>query len=430
MFDLETEASLLAGLLKSERLLYEGMATLTQQYFYDFDNRRIYQTIGEMVAGGSLPDLQSIYKLLRDKVNPNRFESIRNSLITDESFPFWQNRLHELFIKRSYLEAAREIQDICESGRPIAEITDIVEQKIMRVHTQEGTDQIITPEEAGKQALAEFERRQESKERIHGIKLSRSVATGGVPRTDGFPGLDDMFRGLRGGDLVIVAARTGDGKTALAQNLVRHASIHQDYRTFYQNTEMKADEIVFRFVAGMSNISFEGIDGGGLNSWDRTLVRGQFEQYCNSRIYISELPMLTPERSRGLARQFKSKYGKLDLLVIDYIGRMELQDSKGKQEWQVLRDVAKECKRLAQELDAAVLLISQLTEEGKLQGAKAIANEADGVLYLEPLDQDEYNVAPRGTTHKITSSKARRGQKGKKLWISFNKDKMFMTEVV
>jgi replicative DNA helicase len=427
--DHEAETHVLAGLLLSDKLLYDGLAALTESHFWYLEQREVYNYIAK-VSGQGRPTWNIVYKELRNSVPADNLLAIKNAVITEDAFSYWFDKLHENFIKRSYWQAAQDIRAICESDRPVKEITEIVEQRIMRVHIQETTDEIITPEEGAQRAAEEFERRQNSSERIHGIKLSRPVATGGVPSTDGFPGLDEMFRGLRGGDLVIVAARTGDGKTALAQNIVRHASVHQQYRTFYQNTEMKPEEIIFRFVSGMSGVSFEGIDGGGLNSWDRTLARQMFDKYAESRIYISELPMLTPERSRGLARQFKMKFGQIDLLVIDYIGRMELENSKGKQEWQVLRDIAKECKRLAQELNAAVMLISQLTEEGKLQGAKAIANEADGVLYLEPLEKDEINEAPRGATHKITSAKARRGVKGKKLWISFNKDKMYMTEVV
>lgn len=428
LYDIEIEGFALAGLLSGDKPFYEGTSILTTNHFFDKDYQQIYECISGFAKTGR-PVYQAIYKSMRDKVDSHKLIAL-NKVVTEDSYDYWLDQIQSIYIRRTYWLAAREIQSLAIMDKPIKEISEIVEQKIMKVHTQEGTDRIITPEEAGKSALEEFEKRQDSLERVHGIKLSREVPTGGMPGIDGFPGLDQLFRGVRGGDLILIAARTGDGKTALAQNIVRHASFHQQYRTFYQNTEMKPDEIVFRFVAAMSGVSFEGIDGGGLDSWQRSMARRYFELYSESHIYISELPMLTPQRSRGLARQFKMKYGKLDLLVIDYIGRMELDNNKGKQEWQILRDVAKECKRLAQELDTGVLLISQLTEEGKLQGAKAIANECDGVLYLEALNSEEWADAPKGATHKLKTEKARRGKKGTKMWISFNKDKMHMTEVV
>lgn len=410
-------------------MLYDGLAVATVDHFEDEEHQIIFAEIAGQ-AEQAPPSWNIVYRQLRDKINPERLTALKSAEASENGFSYWLDKLHDLFVRRTYQAAAREIFKIAESGRPLKEITELVEQRIMKVNAVEGTERIVTPEEAGNNALEEFERRVNSGESIHGIRLSREIPTGGMPAIDGFPGMDELFRGLRGGDLIIVSARTGDGKTALAQNIARHASIHQNYRTFYQNTEMSENEMVFRFASQLSEKSFEGIDGGTLDSWDRAAVRRAFERYSKSRIYISHLPTLTPERSRGLARQFKIKYGNPDLIIIDYIGRMELAKSnKNRRDDQILVDVAKECKRLASEVDACVILLAQLNEDGSLQGAKAMANEADGFMKLEPLDKETRERAPRGATHVINTAKARRGQKGKELFVSFNKKLMYMTEV-
>ncbi|WP_025681140.1 DnaB-like helicase C-terminal domain-containing protein [Paenibacillus massiliensis] len=428
MKDIETEQNVLAGMLAGEKMLYDGLAIATVEHFSDEEYQIVFAEVAGRAEHGA-PTWNVIYKILRDRVDHQKLQSLKTTLITESSFEFWLNKLHELFVRREYMEAAKEIYRIAESDRPVKDITELVEQRIMKANSVEGTERIVTPEEAGKNALEEFERRVVSDQGIHGIKLSRTINDGHVTRTDGFPGMDELFRGLRGGDLIIVSARTGDGKTALAQNIVRLASVHQRFKTFYQNTEMTEVEMVFRFAAQMSQKSFVGIDGGTLDSLSRSAVRRAFELFAESGIYLSHLPTLTPERSRGLARQFKIKYGNPDLIVIDYIGRMELQSSKHKQEWQVLRDIAKESKRLASELNTCVILIAQLNEDGSLQGAKAMANEADGFLKLEPLDKEAREKAPSGATHVINTAKARRGQKDKELFVSFNKERMYMTEV-
>jgi replicative DNA helicase len=428
MNDFETEQNVLAGMLASEKMLYDGLAVVTVDHFVDEQHQLIYAEIAGRAEQGP-PNWNMIYRELKNRIDVKQMMALKGLLTDESSFSYWLEKLHDLFVRRMYMTAARQIYSIAESNRPLKEITELVEQRIMKVNAVEGTERIVTPEEAGNNALEEFERRIKAEQPIHGIRLSREVPTGGMPQIDGFPGLDELFRGLRGGDLIIVSARTGDGKTALAQNIVRHASIHQNYRTFYQNTEMKENEMVFRFAAQMSGKSFMGIDGGTLDSWDRAAVRRAFEQYAESRIFISHLPTLTPERSRGLSRQFKIKYGQPDLIIIDYIGRMDLKLSKNKQEHQVLRDIAKECKRLAAEVNACVILIAQLNKDGSLQGAQAMENEADGFLKFEPLTKDVRERAPQGATHVLTAAKARRGQKGKEIFVSFNKDRMYMTEV-
>lgn len=426
--DYETEANVLSVMLMSEKCLCEGLAVLTEDHFTDQDFVTVLATIVTL-SEKTRPTFQAVYKELRNTLNTEKLLELKSRGISEESFTYWFKNLNDLFIRRSYFTASKEIQDICLSDRPTDEITELVESRILRVNVREGTEQIITPEEAGKSALETFEKRLSSTEKIHGIKLSRKISHNGLITTDGFPSIDRALMGLKGGDMIIIGAQTGEGKTTLAQNIVRHASIFQRHRTFYQNTEMDPQEMVYRFAAQLSGKDFGRIYAGDMDEIEAGSVRKSIHDFMKSNVYTSELPMLTPERSRGLARQFKMKYGQLDLLVIDYVGRMEMDNAKGKQEWQVLKEIAKQSKRLAQELDACVILIAQLNEEGKLQGAKAMANEADAVFFLEALSTDEKEEAPRFSSHKLTPYKVRRGSKNERIWISFNKPKMYITEV-
>lgn len=428
MHDYESEANVLSGMMNNEKSLYEGLTLLTEDHFHDTDFVNVFTTIIHQ-SEQFKPTFATVYKEMRHDMDAKKITELKHRGVTETNFSYWLKKVNDLYIKRSYFAAAKAIQEICYSDKPITEIQDLVENQILRVNVRDGADQIITPEEAGKSALETFEKRLNSKEKIHGIKLSSEISVNGVIRKDGFPGIDKALMGLKGGDLVMICAETGEGKTTLAQNLVRHASILQNNRTYYQNTEMDPEEMVYRFAAQLSNKDFGKIYSGDMDEFEAESVRNAINTFRKSNVFTSELPLLTPERSRGLARQFKMKYGKLDLLVIDYVGRMELENSKGKQEWQVLKEIAKQSKRLAQELDACVILIGQLNEEGKIQGAKAMANEADAVFFLEPLDEEEKKEAPYSASHKLKPFKVRRGSKGERIWLSFNKPKMYITEV-
>ena len=428
MHDYESEANVLSGMMNNEKSLYEGLTLLTEEHFTDMDFSNIFSTIVRL-SEKIRPTFATVYKELRNEMDAKKITDLKNRGVTDNNFTYWLKKVNELYIKRSYFLASKSIQEICLSEKPITDIQNLVENEILRVNVRDGADQIITPQEAGEAALKTFEHRLKSKEKIHGIKLSRDVSVNGMVRKEGFPGIDKALMGLKGGDLVMICAETGEGKTTLAQNIVRHASVHQNHRTYYQNTEMDPEEMVYRFAAQLSNKDFGKIYSGDMDEFEAASVRNAIEMFMHSNVFTSELPLLTPERSRGLARQFKMKYGNLDLLVIDYVGRMELENGKGKQEWQVLKEIAKQSKRLAQELDACVILIGQLNEEGKIQGAKAMANEADAVFFLEILNEDEKKDAPDNASHKLTPFKVRRGSKGERIWLSFNKPKMYITEV-
>lgn len=429
MQDVESEAHVISGMMQSEKSLYEGLSILTAEHFSDTDYANVFETILHL-SETTRPNFPNVYKEMRNYMDTSKILDLKSRATGESSFAYWLKRVNDMFVRRSYLKAVKDIQEMCYAEKPIAEIMDLVESRILKVNVQEGTEQIITPEEAGKSALETFETRLKSKEKIHGIKLSRDVPMNGSISKDGFPGIDKALMGLKGGDLIMICAETGEGKTTLAQNIVRHASIHQTNRTFYQNTEMDPEEMVYRFAAQLSGKDFGRIYSGDMDEFEAESVRNAINAFRKSDVFTSELPMLTPERSRGLARQFKMKYGKLDLLVIDYVGRMELENGKGKQEWQVMKEIAKQSKRLGQELDACVILIGQLTEEGKIQGAKAMANEADAVFFLEPLKEEDKENAPQRASHKLTPYKVRRGSKADRIWLSFNKPKMYITEVM
>lgn len=432
--DIETQISVLAGMLQTENMLYDGLSQLTPEHFQAPILRTAFERIAAL-SESTVPTWNVVYKDLRSS-NTQDIDLLlqikseaRSSALNEGNFGYWVGRLNDQHARRNYWNAAKEIQELCRSERPIGEIRELVEERILQAGTIETADQIITPQQAGARAKTEFEKRQAAPVKVHGVKLSRPTARNGVPGTDGFPSLDNALGGLKGGDLIIIAAETGEGKTALAQNLVRHASVHQNFQTYYQNTEMNPEEMVFRFIAQLSGKSFKGIYNGTLQGAELEAVRKEFDTFAQSRVFISSLPVLTPERSRGLARQFKSRYGKLDLLVIDYVGRMELDNGRGKQEWQIMRDIARNSKRLAQEVNASVILIAQLNEDNKLQGAKQMANEADGMFFFSPVAKEEINICPEGATHKIVNKKVRRGEKGGTIWCSFNKDRMYITEV-
>lgn len=431
MQDLEAERAVLLGMTTMEKYIFEAAAVLQPDSFSLPEHQVIFQTILDQ-AKTTRPNTYSVKGSLRghpDELHINEaIALIEGYTSVSASFDYYTARVREMHTKRAYMEAANLIIEACNSREPIAEITDIVQQKIMQASAgSEDANQIITPEEAAESALKTLQERIDNPIKISGIRLSRDTGVEGM--IDGFPSIDDALMGLKGGDLLIIAAESGEGKTTLAQNFVRYASINQDFNTFYQNTEMDLNEMVYRFAAPISNIEFGKIYSGDLDTHEAEKVRTAIQLFKESNVYLSVLPVLTPEKSRGLARQFKMRYGTPDLIVIDYIGRMELESAKGKQEWQVLKEIAKNSKRLAQELNAAVILISQLNEDGTIQNAKQIINESDAAFFLLPLKEEELENAPKFATHRLQKKKVRRGSKSGDVWVSFNKPKMYITEV-
>lgn len=427
--DYEVETSILAAMMRYEKCLYEGISRFTDEHFFEPQHQVIFATIIRLTQKGQ-PKFKEVLVELRPEGYAEVLMNINRSIVSEEQFPIWADKLHELHVRRQYIFAAQEILDIAhDKTKSLESVADVVEKKILSVHQEESQSDIIEPQQAMLSAKEEHDKRLKSENKIPGIKLSSERFHNGKLIKDGFPSLDKTLMGIKGGDLILICAQSGEGKTAMAQNIVRHVSINQGYYTYYENTEMDPTEMVYRFVAQLSQVEFEKIYKAEYFGNEKELghVNKAFEIFGKSHVYLSQLPTLTPQRSRGLARKFKMKYGQLDLVVIDYIGRMEVIE-KGLREDQVLAMVAKESKKLAQELNCAVILLAQLTEDGKIEGARRVKNDADAVYFIERVEKGD-NFAPEKASHRMVKYKVRRGSTDGYIYLAFNKAKMYITEV-
>src|SRR5699024_8538856 len=202
--------------------------------------------------------------------------------------------------------------------------------------------------------------------------------------TIGLPSLDEVFNGAQGGDLIMIAAKTGVGKTAFAINLARIFSIYQKHTGYYANTEMSEDEMLSRLLAPVANVKtnemLTGRFEGTQQEVDAKVDRATrvVDRYKDSNLIFSRIAYLPLYKLTGLTRQIKRMYGKLDYLIVDYVGRMEVDDNKNL--WDELYRITKGLKQLAVELDIPIFMLAQRNEDGFIEGAKKMRNECDGVL--------------------------------------------------
>lgn len=427
-YDIETECSVLGTMINVEAHLHEGVGIFTTDHFLLPFHQDVFEVL-QLLAGKVRVNVRILTKELNKRNALDHDGMIRlEEYVQAKQFDYWRDKLQDLYIRRKYREFSYQMAEMSiNETSTAAEVVEVVETKILGLSVVTAQDKILSPQEAAKKAKEAFQQRVKNPNPVRGIRFSRDVITTSEMYTDGFPSIDKVLSGAQPGDLIIFAAQSGHGKTALAENIVRLVSVEQDYHTFYQNTEMNEDELTDRLVSMISGVDFTKIfNGYGLTVQEQTKVNAAYDRIEGSKFFSSLLPYLTPQKSRSLARKFKIENGRLDLLVIDYIGRLELEAEKNLREDQVLARIARESKKLAQELQCAVILLAQLNEDGKIEGARRIKNDADAVFFLEPCKVDEDR--PKGANYKLTKYKVRRGDNGGVIWINFNKPKMYMTE--
>lgn len=205
----------------------------------------------------------------------------------------------------------------------------------------------------------------------------------------GIRGIDVLLNGgFRAGDLVIVGARPGVGKSALLLSFVRHAA-STGRRVLYVSLEMTADQNAERFLAATSGIPVETF------ITDSPLTARQNEQLADGQTanhaeLIEEYDSTgcTALDVRSIARRMMASGG-LDLIVIDYLGLMSCVDARNQNRYEQVSEISRSLKALAMELGLPIVAAHQLNRSGAerpelhhLRDSGSIEQDANAVILL------------------------------------------------
>jgi replicative DNA helicase len=252
-----------------------------------------------------------------------------------------------------------------------------------------------------------------------------------------FPELNDTFYGLQGGDLILICAQSGHGKTALALNITDDFSMDQDYIGYYANAEMREDELTMRIASKRAIIPTKEVmssnfEGNVMDALEKISV--QYDLMGKKNLILSKIPIMSISTIRRGYKKLLNAGKKPDYILIDYIGRMELErNSTGLTEWQKLYQLSEDIKTLAVQLDIPIIALAQLNDDGQIEGAKKMKNACDGVLFFEPTEEDDQkHMSPTQreyANYKIIKFKVRRNDNSKPIYINFTKKYQRITEV-
>ena len=255
----------------------------------------------------------------------------------------------------------------------------------------------------------------------------------GVPT--GFKDADDLFHGFRGGDLVILAARPGVGKTSFALNLAINAAKSGAAVAFF-SLEMSGAQLVQRILCAEARVSLSKIRGGFVSEGDWGALAEAMNSLSKLELYIDDSPGLSILEARAKARRelrHASGAGK-GLIIVDYLQLMQPPATRkdGNRAVEV-GEISRGLKVLAKEMDMPVIALSQLSRAVEMRGKKrpmlsdlresgSIEQDADIVMFIDrSMDEMEAESEDRpdlGTAELIVA-KHRNGPT-KDITLAFN----------
>lgn len=232
----------------------------------------------------------------------------------------------------------------------------------------------------------------------------------GVPT--GYSGLDAALGGgLQRSDLVILAARPGNGKTSLALNIAAHAALKEGKRVAFFSLEMSAKQLGLRLIAMQANQDQRRLRLGLIDDWDQ--IVNATDTLSAGAIWIDDTAGISHTELRSKIRRLQTTHG-IDLVVVDYLQLMHAMQSEGKRfsvREQEIAEISRNLKAVAKELNVPVLALAQLsraveTRQNKrpqlsdLRESGALENDADVVLFIyredlyqETKDPEKKNAA-------------------------------------
>lgn len=410
-----------------ERLLSE----LSQEHFTDYYAKQAFHIICEMLANGQRPH----YKVVAREIDHSEdflveaWRASGNSLDPDLNF----KALHERHQKVAYSKMALMLLELTESENfTISEAENLLTNFTPFQPADDNKDYMITADKAADVAYESLIESMKNPGQIKGISMSYQATNGGK---GGFKNLEECTNGLEPGTLTIFAAKSGHGKTALAMNLARIMSYHNNKRVYYLNTEMNVVQMINRWIAMATMISYEKISRGDISGSELERIQEWKNKFSTSPLIVSRIPSLSTKLVKGLVKQAMRKHGQLDCVIVDYIGRMELDSTKNMQEYQILSAIAKQLKESANELQIPFITLAQLNDEGKLEGAKKIRNECDGLFYFQPKvtevvgDDGKKFDKPSQHEYFLVKEKVRNGGTDGVIHCEFDKPYQFIREV-
>lgn len=298
---------------------------------------------------------------------------------------------------------------------------------------QDGWDQLGEPEDAHERAVAEFaaigslstakepyapigDVLEIAMDEIEAISNHDGAVTG-VPT--GYTDLDQLTNGLQPGQLVVIGARPAMGKSTLAMDLARSASVKHHKPTLFVTLEMRNGELGMRLLSAEARVGLHHMRSGTVTDEDWTRIAGRLSEVSAAPLFISDTPNMTLGQIRTVCHRLQQKHG-LGLVVVDYLQLMQSPPGRrGENRQQVIADMARGLKLLAGEFEIPVIALSQLNRGSEqrqdkkpvlsdLRESGSIEQDADVVILLHREDAYE-KESPRSGEADLIVAKHRNG---------------------
>jgi replicative DNA helicase len=446
--DLDAEGAVLSAVLLEPDAFDRVQEILRPEHFYADANRRIYEAILDLQTNGKPVDVVSVAGWLRDK---GRLAQVGGTpylaQLSDATPAVAHIEAHARTIREKW--RVRQVISTCQhfaaegygDTGDVQAFVDRAEQAIFDIARIPESSSVVPVKDAIHTAF-----------KILGDAQRRGGGITGIET--GFTQLDRQCAGLHAGDLYIVAARPGMGKTAFVLNIAvnvakpRQVDVGAEpspyleapveepgYGVLFCSLEMPREQLAARLLASEAHVDMGRIRSGRMQRDDWNKLTDAASRLSRVPLWLDDTPALTLLDLRAKIRRLKAELKRsegaaaakdLGLVVVDYLQLMQGRRDAGSRE-QEISELSRGLKQLAKEMQVPVLALSQLNRAVETRTTKdkrpqlsdlresgAIEQDADTIIFIY---RDEYYFrdSPDKGVAEIIVAKQRNGPTGKVL---------------
>lgn len=403
--NLEAEQSALGSILLDRDAIIRVETILRPEDFYQPAHGMIYQAMRDLYNRREPTDILTLSDELgrRNQLEPVGGLAYLSSLI--ESVPtavhveYYSRIVERTATQRRLIQAGADVVSVgYREDLEIEDALDQAERSIFGVSQRRLTKEFLKIDEVLEGFFDRLGERREQRDALVGVPT-------------GFNDLDKLTGGLQRSDLIILAARPGFGKSALALGFAYAAAVQHDRTVGIFSLEMPAEQLVQRLVAAETGVDSHRLRLGSIedNEWER-VVRA-FGRLSNSPIYVDDSGSLSISDVRTKARRLQAEHG-LDLLIVDYLQLMQGRRSENRV--QEIAEISRGLKSLARELDVPVVALSQLSRAiesrtghrpqlSDLRESGSIEQDADIVMFIHREDKFDHESEKKNLAEVIVA---------------------------
>ena len=411
--DMAAEQSVLGGMLLSKDAIADVLEKLRPSDFYRPAHQNVYDAVLDLYGRGEPADAVTVAAeldrrgLLRRIGGAPYLHTLISTVPTAANAGYYAGIVAEKALLRRLVEAGTRVVQYGYAGAEGADVAEVVDRAQAEMY--EVTERRLSEDFVPLEDLL-----QPTMDEIDAIASNGGIARGVAT---GFTELDEVTNGLHAGQMIIVAARPGVGKSTLGLDFLRSCSIKHRMASVIFSLEMSKSEIVMRLLSAEAKIKLGDMRSGRMSDDDWTRLARRMSEISEAPLYIDDSPNLTMMEIRAKARRLKQR-ADLRLVVVDYL---QLMTSGKKVESRQIEvsEFSRQLKLLAKELEVPVVAISQLNRGPEqrtdkkpllsdLRESGSLEQDADMVILLNRPDAFERDD-PRGGEADLILAKHRNG---------------------